>query len=520
MGEECQLQVANELANVKVIQELTPADKTSEMNVFTKPQVVFNIPVDKEFKVTDLNDQNRKLRVKLEFFKVYDGATEVPGSLEWNEENDVLAFKSLDILPGKKELKAAVSVAYEEFVNGSWKPVLFNGAPGKEQKTIAFTTGAAPDYIPHENVVYSYPILNQLNFYKDEYNQGYIKLERGQPNLFDPAGFKSILRFTAVYNNEKAEAPASYNSAERMVNFNIPPTLKTDKIIAFELYNVPAAQNKSIDRNISNDTTTIDQGDGNTIAVRTRAAEGTIEETTEKAIFTDAYFKTSKYATLSEKIDNSTIAGGARRVLTEYRPDGSANYIWGVYQIESTIYGEERFDKYEMEGVFSSGRSDAMIQFEPDLNGNKWYDYYVNTLMKPAYDQFGQGLNAKWQNPEQFAMSPNKGIYLFQYPENPVLKQSDIEAGHFKYNLAYSGLVYNMDKYLSSEYNNLKGVVANKLINYSGSMSESIRQFIQTPYTGLKYGEYKLRINYLLPGIKLIHPSKQMSMWNPITDAL
>ena len=75
--------------------------------------------------------------------------------------------------------------------------------------------------------MYSYPLRNQFNFYKDEYPGGYIKLKTGQANLFraedNGIRWEYIARLTSGAGS--VETAASYNSSESTVNFNIPAAL-------------------------------------------------------------------------------------------------------------------------------------------------------------------------------------------------------------------------------------------------------------------------------------------------------
>jgi hypothetical protein len=122
---------------------------------------------------------------------------EIAGSIEWNAEKNVLAFNAVEVLPSEDEVVLAAQVSFEERSRGSWTPVIVNGRKYVETVAAAFTTDKAPMYIPSHNIQYSYPVQYQLNFYKDEYPSGYLKLRRGQAYLFkeDPEQWQQVGRF-------------------------------------------------------------------------------------------------------------------------------------------------------------------------------------------------------------------------------------------------------------------------------------------------------------------------------------
>ncbi|MFM8911383.1 MAG: hypothetical protein ACKOE6_00500, partial [Flammeovirgaceae bacterium] len=313
LGNKCKLvqQQQNVLAGIKVISQVTPAQGEKEVNVFNSPQAVFNMPVNKEF---NLNDKDvgktiqRTFRIKLEQFKFTSEGKEIPGSLQWNEAHDVLALNPVDVLPPKKEIKGVVEVSFEELKNGTWITSLYQGKRVTEKLEIAFVTGTAPDYIPLTNVEYSYPVIGQLNYYKDETREGYIKLMVGQPYLFEPTTeWKQVGRFTSA-TGKKSEFDFSYN--ERLVSFSTPSDLQTNQVYAFELLNVPKQATGAVDRNVSEQKNKVEvAGQSTDTEIKTKKAEGNLTDLEEKAIFS-ASFRASKYPSLSEKLASLSFSKG------------------------------------------------------------------------------------------------------------------------------------------------------------------------------------------------------------------
>jgi hypothetical protein len=105
IGKDCQIVGnSNPLEDVDIIAEVSPAPGGNDVDVFTAPQAAFNIPIGEEFVITDIENRKRTFRGRLVDFKVTDGSISVPGTLRWNEDSDVVAFDSHDVLPPKKKL--------------------------------------------------------------------------------------------------------------------------------------------------------------------------------------------------------------------------------------------------------------------------------------------------------------------------------------------------------------------------------------------------------------------------------
>ncbi|UII26436.1 hypothetical protein LVD15_24590 [Fulvivirga maritima] len=304
IGEECEMIGGSVLEGIKVISQVTPVSGERDVNVFSTPQAVFNMPINKTFEMVDVDDEKKKFRIILDKFTVLSGGYEIIGDLEWNAGGDVIAFNSFDILPPKRELQMIVEVSFEEQSKKGWVPVFIGGKKYTEVSKTKFITGEAPDYIPLDNVAYSYPVLDQLNYYKDETHKGYISLKKGQPYLFqiDKDDWKQKGRLTSK-GGKQSLFDYSYSPSNREISFSIPGDLSANAIYSYELVNLPAKASGAVDRNVYSDSISVsNEGFENDLKVTTKKAEGTISELQEKSVFS-SHFKTSTYSTLSSKID-------------------------------------------------------------------------------------------------------------------------------------------------------------------------------------------------------------------------
>lgn len=502
LGEECELQGGSALEGVQVIAEVTPGEGEKDVNVFNNPQAVFNMPVDEIFEMVDVDEQKKTFRIKLDEFKVMSGTTEIKGDLNWNANHDVVALDSYDIFPSEKKMSVKVKVSFEERRSGNWTPVIVDGKKYTEEKTVNFTSGIAPDHIPQENVQYSYPVVNQLNFYKDEYNKGYIKLEKGQPELFTiGAEWNQKARFTAV-TGEEIDLDYSYSNGNKEVSFNIPPELSTDKIYKFELVNVPAQQAKAIDRNVKEQTNKVAVGDQTLdTEIRTRTAEGSIAQLQEKQVF-GMNFRSSKYGTLDSKIN-----------ATDRSQTGRWPIRSGVHELINSFKGNEFFDEVELHG---GDNYSPMIQFNAVLTNNDYYNKYMLPIIYANYPIHNK-FTINWRTASEMGVPPTKAIFIRQYPvTNLRLTESDIASGRTitPPNLS-AAIIYNLSNYYQRDLSNLQSDVANYYAE-SGNTNERIQLLLTSPFPRISGGSYEYRVQYVLPGKNIITSEKLYQMINPL----
>lgn len=493
LGKECEIQGDPNaiLDDIQVISELTPANGESEVDVFNTPQALFNIPVDKEFELVDEQNggQKRKFRVKMDHFKLLADQQELKGEFEANVNNDVWAFNSHEILPPKKDVTVSVQVSFEEFKNGNWAPVITEGKKVVEKKEQSFKTGEAPDYIPHHNVAYSYPIIGQVNLYKDEVRGGYIKLNRGQSYLFEPdPKWRRIGRFTAS-GGTTSTFDFTYSSAANQVSFNIPNNLSNDMVYTVALVNVPAGEAGAIDRNVGQVTNKVNiavGGESIDTEVTSKKAEGSIEELEEKAIYT-AMARTSMYSTLNQKLDAFTFGSGWIWQLSEQ-----------VYELGMTMRSQEQFDKFEM-GTGAESASNGLIRFEADLSGIPWYQNDVYPVTYQNYPILGKA--SVNRSIEPLGLPPAKAVFMRQREEPPMLTQEN--AANIKTLLpTVSAIIYNLSLEMSRDFETIRNKCAD--MSLTTTTNAQINKIVFTIFPPLRQGDYKVKIRYQLPGTNQI----------------
>lgn len=502
LGNECKLIKKSDdsaLKNISVISQLTPGVGETEVNVFNNPQAVFNLAVDKPFSLAN-GDTQETYKVNLDNFTLTVDGNLIQATLQWNDSHTVAALNTLDVLPSKKQIKSSAQVSFQKWVNGSWQNVLQNGQPVGEKQEVIFTTGVAPDYIPLSNVEYSYPVIGQLNFYRNESNEGYIKLKKGQSYLFNPnTDWTQTGQFKDL-SGAKTSFDFTYNSSNTVVNFNIPGNLKGGEIYSLQLVNVPRNQNGAIDRNVSSVSNHANVAGQNVNAeIKTQQARGSITQLQEKSIFS-AYLRSSKYASLSEKV----VAQNLATVLCGVR------ILWGVYYLKGPFEIDEPFEKAELYGTSFTGFK-PLVSFEADLSDNKYYNEQAYPLIYDGYPLDGF-ITIKNRAPEALGIPPVRAVRIIQSPDNFELDQNNLQYQPAPTTQYY---FYDLPNYMYYDFRDIQQQVANRYLTKT-TVYPRIEEILWGEFPMILKGDYKVSVRYTLPGQQSINSRKQVTLNNPI----
>jgi len=489
LGEECEIISGSVLDGIEVISDVTPQDEEKDIDVFNTPQAVFNMPIDKVFELVDVDDVKKSFRIKLNHFNLVSDGRQINGELQWNDGKDVVAFNSFDVMPSQKKINLSVKVSFEEKKNGVWEQVVVDGKEYFEEWNRTFTSGVVPDYIPHSNVVYSYPVIDQYNFYPQEYDKGYITLGKGQPYLFDVGNeWKQIGRFKTADGGDKLEFDFVYNSSAKQVDFSLPSGMKNNKIYAFELINTPTQAAGKVDRNVRKKTNKVLIAGNENLdtEVTTKSAEGTIDQLQEKSVFA-TYMRSSQFATFSQKIDNQPVFATYRGLLIP----------WSIHSLKSYITTSEYFDAAEINGVNSTG-SAPLVSLEAVLSDNAYYNDYVYPLVYEGYPLDGD-IKITYRDVSELGVIPVRAITINQSKEDRILADSDIQAGSIIDNTNTLDYRYNLAYYYANDFYEIQNKVVQRYINQS-YYSDRVSNIIWSQYPVVQRGNYKVRLKYTLPG--------------------
>lgn len=469
LGEECDLVIpGSSPIDMAVINDVSPQDNETEMSVFTMPQATFNMPVGQSFEAENDNGTST-YRVQLRSFALTGEKGEaVTGALKWNAQKDAVTFQAKEILPPKSKLQAMVSVIFEEWKNGRWTTVSTSGKEAVEERLFAFTTGGAPEEIPMQNILYSYPVVDQSYFLPDENNNGYVQLQFGQKYLFEK-GFDYQLSFTGQ-NGTVTATPFTYNEPANRLEFKM-PQLATGNSYALRIAYTPQTAGTTDEE--SHTSRNIVDNDDASVSVEGKKAVSGISSDGEKSIL-DYAFSTSRFRTFPQKMKSLNTKGGA--VV-----EGAEASVRLLYRVQ----GEEDFDEAEITGTEKSGNK-ALIQAKAELKEN-FYTSTVAPLVYHGYPYGGFRLAYREENP--IGVPPYMSI--FTYPPYLLSLQKGIKSSSFWFPYAYESSIY-----FERDFRDLQSVIVN---NRSRVSSAIYNRFAGGDMPFLKKGKYKVVLQYVLP---------------------
>jgi hypothetical protein len=211
--------------DVQVIGDITPSNGTEEVTVVSPIRVSFLIPINADIDITDDNGNTEWIRVNLkeQDCKVATtSGTVLPGKWRISEDQRGMDFVTNDPLPAGQTIQVKLVAAFYRNDGNAIKDN--QGLPAEETRSVTFKTDtAALVNVPLENIAYSYPIVEQLNFYQDESLKGFIKLLKRQDQIF--VGKTNTL---TLVNGSEALNAADFDYNDGTINFTFPAGIRPE----------------------------------------------------------------------------------------------------------------------------------------------------------------------------------------------------------------------------------------------------------------------------------------------------
>lgn len=485
IGNQCDIENRSDksaLEGTEVIAQLTPQEGVGEVDVFTLPQAVFNYQLEKTYETKDVDNSVIRFRIHLEEFEVKGPTGKIAGSIKWNETKDVAVLECEEILPPESSISMKVRASFQELKSGQWQVVLSEGEKLEEVKEVTFMTGKAPGYIPGRNVAYSYPTRSMLNFYQDEYDQGYVKLNQGQAYLFEDPNFNYVARFSG--SSDAKEVELSYNASRKEATYAIPSDMENDQLYELSFIAVPKLTT-DIASNVETKESEVDSRTG--VSISTKTTTGNVTSYEEQSLYF-GNFRTSKFNTLSAKLDGTNPGGGTRVYVSP-----------GVHYLTANYGGPEPYSKEETKGI--NGLK-PLINLTADLSDNEWY---VEDVLPLIYDQYPFQTD---RNP------PLDDVNIYQIPNDYELPQSAVDQNYYDSPSAYGRYDYDVPIGMKSDYDD----VVTKAANYitKNGTNDQIRELLNSYFPRIRGGGYKVELNYKLPGKDIITSVVPLIINNPI----
>ncbi len=476
-GEQCEIANNEVLGGMKIISDVSPSDKTNNVDVFLSPQASFNLEIDKPIVIPE-DDGDHTYIVKLEKFELTDPKGKViEGVLNFGKTNDVLNFIPSETLSSTTQYKAVVQVSFQELKNGSYLPVMVDGKKATETQERTFTTGVAPEYIPNKNIRYAYPVLDQKNYFIGESKNAFIQLKQGQAYLFEADNWDTMLYLTDE-NGQKTSVKPHYDSGKQLISYSIP---KLDTRTQYTLSIVSFSKNKTANQQTTSvlkdeEKSGYDAGEGETTTtIRSRKAEASSKETNFERL--SYSFKTSRYKTLKQKVNAFQLQ---RKLWIKVSSD--------VVLLQNNMNTDEPFETAELLGTPYTDEK-PLLYAEAVLG-----DAYDAIFKKYLYTYSQNSTILERENTETaIGFPPKEALRIFSpYVENlsnqtydPLLKRV------FPYR-------YDVFVYYKKDWTTLGKYIANKYL-LNGLSSELEKEFMEQSFPVIPEKKYKATLQYRLP---------------------
>ena len=482
IGEECIFENGSPLGGLKMITDLKPAANSTNVDVFAVPQATFSMKVNQPIVLPE-DDGDVTYKILLDKFKVFDGTTEIPGTIQWSSMNDRADFVSTDILPPNKQLKVVAEVSFQKMTNGVFQTIYINGQVAKEKEERTFTTGTAPSYIPLTNIKYSYPVVNQKYFYKNEYNKGYIQLLRGQDYLFELANWQTKVNLNQTTSNINLDTNFEYNTNTNQVLYDM-TSLNNNCDYSLSILSKPL-NNTGQNNTTPNTTTTnvINDGteNGNNVNVTQNAAQTISQDGSIQRL--NYNFTTSNFNTFVSKMNSiSTQNYNFYPVL----PD--------VIYLTNVINSQEAFDNSELLGtVYTDNKPliDARAMLNNTYLSTDIYPYIYNPY--PIANRYF--INNR--NTTELGLVPVRAL-----PINPTYLsyiENNVNQDWTKRNFPYK---YDLPSIYNEDWINIQNQIINDYVSNVIAANSVAYRFLNNRFTFMRYGFYDITMKYVLPGNK------------------
>lgn len=417
-GDDCEIvkdENVKEFDDFTVVSNITPDDGATNVSLFSKIQVKFNLPPGKTMEAPrEDGSGNDVFSPVLESFKLFEGSNEVAGSTSYNVAGDVLTMVPTAVLKSNTTYKVVTRVTIRQLVNGYWVPLSENGQTVVEEKQITFKTGAAPETLPLEIVNRLYPFFNMKNLYKDENNKGIIQFASSFQEYFQKFGIWKMHLEDANGNLiTKIDVSHNGNNAQESNRFT---------------YTVPG--------NLQPGTTYKLKLMGEQPAAGVDPTKPQLELT----------FTTSKFNTLAAKIRSLRVT---QTIVNKVSSD--------VIDLQAAVAPYEGFELYEITGTQYTGAI-GMVQGIADETSDAYYQNIIKPLMyyeiplynanKNKYYSVNNAEAAKYGTPPSAAITPTwYYINMLQSNQYTEVLKTRMPFAH------------NTNKYINLQFHNLRGQI-------------------------------------------------------------
>ncbi|HMG16285.1 MAG TPA: hypothetical protein VK590_12595, partial [Saprospiraceae bacterium] len=350
VGEQCipQSGGGNQIS-ADLISTVAPGDKMDGLSEETYPTVILNYKEGEKIQLSDVNGNNSKsytvIRDSLKLTS-YDDPNLQYGDPKYTNNGQNIDFISKNLLKSNGHYHLAVQYSLVD-----------------ETNTVVYTENESVNFQVREydlkeirigNVKAAYPMLDQPNFLKNEWNEhkGFISLIYGQPNILSSYNkIKLQIKIRNLTTDAEITLNANYSYSTQEISFSLPPNM-LENSTTYKLILVSISDLKPSD------------------------PEGS--QNVEENLLFSYKFKTSQYSTFTEKMD---VLKAASTFVPNSIYGEFANSRIFINQYNSTASSFESFDEFETSSIISNKiipPADWLEIVNKKLNHYKCEDTYTD----------------------------------------------------------------------------------------------------------------------------------------------
>ena len=514
------------LKDVKIISDYGP--KGNKESVFVDPYGASNVGLESNYEVDVPPTQKypdgevRIYQFKIKSFKLLkNGSTLIPDAgLEYGNENTTVTLKRNNILDAFSNYTGEIQCYAMQYYEGKgwqlpWNDKLNSQQAVEETSTFSFKTGPKPEYIPDENISFSYPVNKQRYVLKNELSgKGKIHLDQGQDNILngDGIGFASFkkykLYFIAVGTTDTVTTSFTWNDDTRDIEYTIPSALKNNTAYKLEFWSFDHSGMMMQSAALSHLNTQSAMSPKNIKGIDIQQKDTKVISAAikiQKPVYT-MYYRTSQFNSLSEKLNamgnwsaakkNNALTITNDAMATEHfdnfetmgftAPNGKNNYP-PLVNINIAWDNNQQNDRFASDNIYANSFSLAFKLVKTDYGVN-WVREFpgrpVNSITNKLYSD--KPLNTS-ETGEPVPPSNNPKVvsngYMMKLPLSNVNKNQSQS-----FSFGYQSLVWDREKYLIADLQLLNdfarsvgwnasafnGWSANYTENYLGNMDGNV----------------------------------------------
>ena len=286
-----------------------------------------------------------------------------------------------------------------------------------------------PTTLPISEVLYSYPVIDQQNFYLQESSSGYVQVRRNFDYLFDTEIHDYFAHFEAP-NGTVLLADMNYNRSNNRIEWAM-PSLSTETKYVLKIIGEPRESSDNFS-NVSENYTSRTFGDSeNSAEIReTKISETQIQSESVEIFSYD--FRTSAFPTFASAMRSITLEDAQLQSLlmsdrNQFVSIPDANYLFANVNRPMPFDDADLFGTTYTQGV-------PLIQVEAILDAqNVYFSNHINPLIYRSYDfrglvklprNTGQSILPTWAV-TPLKLSANSRMFTWAY-DLPLAYKNDL----------------------------------------------------------------------------------------------